>query len=273
MKIGYVSDLHLEFKDYPDLSNTEGGDILILAGDITTAHAIRPGRTDQDYRSWKKYAEKFKIDVLDKYDAVFYVMGNHEHYQSVFSSTAKGMIDGFKAVGWDKVKLFDNDWVVVDDVVFIGATLWSDFENNNDLSKWDCGRFMNDYRLIYREPTKTLHLPIDPEFTLNEHYKSVAYIREILKLNKADKAFVFTHMAPSYVSLNKEHSGNGLDGAYASDLSDLICSFPQIKYWAHGHTHMNVNYDVCGTKVIANQRGYRGEKSHKLFGGIKHVEI
>lgn len=269
MKIGYVSDLHLEFRDYPDLSNTEGGDILILAGDITTAHAIKPSRTDKDYRSWAKYAEQFKKDVLDKYSAVYYVMGNHEHYNSLFASTKQGLIDGFKAVGWDKIKIFDNDWVEVHGIVFIGCTLWTDFEKGSPISKWDCGRFMNDYRIIYRAPYEA----ITPEFTENHHHASVGYIREILRMHQGKPSFVFTHMAPSLQSLNREHVGNGLDGAYASDLTQLITDFPQIKYWLHGHTHMNVRYNVGETLVIANQRGYRGEKSHKVFGGIKHVEI
>jgi hypothetical protein len=28
------------------------------------------------------------------------------------------------------------------------------------------------------------------------------------------------------------------------------------QYWVHGHTHSNFNYEVEGTKVVCNPRGY-----------------
>ena len=277
VRIGYVSDLHLEFRDYPMFWMKEnadiGGDVLILAGDITTARTVAPHRTDRDSRSWQKYAEYFGEEVISKYKHVFYVMGNHEHYNSIFSNTASTLLEGFKKVGfgWEKVELFDNNFLVIEDTLFIGATLWSDFEKGSPISMWECGRSMNDYHVIYNDGGNN---PITPEFTLDEHYKSVAYIRVILNLNQAKKTVVFTHHAPTLTSLNKQHVGNGLDGAYASDLSDLICGYPQIRYWVHGHTHMNVDYSVGDhCKVIANQRGYRGERSYAIWSGIKHIEI
>ena len=48
MKISYLSDIHLEFLDWPDFSKESGGDVLLLAGDITTAAMIRSYRTDKD---------------------------------------------------------------------------------------------------------------------------------------------------------------------------------------------------------------------------------
>lgn len=276
MRIGYVSDLHLEFRDYPMFWMKEnadiGGDVLILAGDITTAHTVATYRTDKNHRSFVKYAEFFGEEVLSKYKHVFYVMGNHEHYNCTFDQSAEILKAGFKKIGygWEKIELFDNSHTVLDDVLFIGSTLWSNFENANPISMHDCKNSMNDYHVIYRE----IYKPINPWFTLAEHYKSVKYIRDVIESYQNKKTVVFTHHAPTLVSLNKQHVGNGLDGAYASDLSDLILGWPNIKYWIHGHTHMNVDYSVGDySKVIANQRGYDGERSYMLWNGIKHVEV
>jgi len=67
MKLNFVSDLHLEFGP---ISFTEKGDVLILAGDITT----------ENDTSWIKTVSKNFKDVI-------YVLGNHEcYYQSLGSA-------------------------------------------------------------------------------------------------------------------------------------------------------------------------------------------
>lgn len=282
MKIGYVSDLHMEFVRPYDFSKEEGGDVLILAGDIITAYSIASHRTDKEGVRTREWLMQFKKDVMDKYAHVFYVMGNHDHYNSVFNKTKSNLQESFKEMGLP-IRIFDNDWTDVMGVNFIGCTLWADFEKEKPTSMLDCGQFMNDYRIIgaptspegpkYYNRYDMRYRPVTPEATLNEHKSSVQYINAILNQQGNIPTVVFTHMAPTYVSLNKEHVGNGLDGAYASDLAGMIASYPQIKYWIHGHTHLNVNYDVGHTKVVANQRGYDGEFSWLRFSGIKHVEI
>lgn len=281
MKISYVSDLHLEFRSWPNFSKEEGGDVLLLAGDIFTAQLFRLNRTDSDARKFHKYLKVFKSDLLDKYSKVYYVMGNHEHYNSIFKNTAKELKAGFEKHDL-AINLLDNDLVKLsDDVNLIGCTLWSNYENNNPNSKLDCQYGMNDYRLIGAMDVDDMNYfnryssrLATPDMFLAEFDRSVAYIREILNQQGNKKTVIMTHHAPSLVSLNKEHVGNGMDGAYASDLSDLILSYPQIKYWVHGHTHQNVDYSVGDyTKVLANQCGYPFEKCNKLFKGLKHFEV
>ena len=82
-----------------------------------------------------------------------------------------------------------------------------------------------------------------------------------------------THHAPTSKSVNIEHSGQTLDYAYFSDLSDFILVNPSIKYWVHGHTHMNVDYMVGDCRVLSNQKGYRFEKSAKYFTGTQSFEV
>jgi len=278
MKISYVSDLHLEFRLFPDLSKEQGGDVLILAGDIITAAAIRENRTDKASLSVKKYMSTHFKEFIDKFTHVFYVMGNHEHYQSVFSTTKNQLRKQFDNLGLNKIEIFDNDVKMVDDVLFIGCTLWTDFKGGNPLVMNEVQGGMNDYHVIYAHGEDEFervskNRAITPEFTLNEHTKSIAYIKEVLNQNKTTKTVIFTHMAPSYESINKEHAGNGLDYAYASDLSELILDSEQIEYWIHGHTHENEAYLLGNTIIVSNQRGYSHEHCFKEFVGVRRFEL
>ena len=281
MKIDYMSDIHLEFPEHRNIFPTvSGGDILILGGDITTAAMFRSHRTDSDARSHSKFMKKFKKDVVDKYSQVFYIMGNHEHYRSIFRKTLPELKEGFANHGMDKIEFFDNDSKVVDDVLFVGSTLWSDFENGNDLSMYRCGRGMNDYRLIglldvedfnyfNRHKTKM----ITPEFILDEHKKSKGYIERTVKMYPDKKVVVFTHYGPTYKSLNFDHIGNGLDGAYCSDLSNLILDNPNITHWVSGHCHTIKEYEVGQCMVMSNCRGYSMEPTYRKFTGPKSFEV
>jgi Icc-related predicted phosphoesterase len=276
MKVDYLSDLHLEFLDYPNFSGVEGGDVLILAGDITTASMLRENRTDKDARSHKKYLKKFKTDLLDKYRHVFYVMGNHEHYNSIFGKTSSQLHLGFQQNGLTNITIFDNHFAIVDDVVFVGSTLWSDFEKGNDLAMYRCEKGMNDFRLIGKMDVEDItHFNkkssrlISSEFILSEFEKSKKHIEDTIRLFSIKKIVVFTHHGPTYKSLNSIHIGNGLDGAYASDLSELILKNPQIKYWVSGHCHSIKDYKVGECEVLQNCRGYEGEPCYYEFAGPK----
>ena len=77
MKIALASDVHLEFGPIT-LDNTEGADVLVLAGDICVANDFVSARgynrdQAQEYR-------KFFDHVCQEFPQVVYIMGNHEHY-------------------------------------------------------------------------------------------------------------------------------------------------------------------------------------------------
>ena len=278
MKISYVSDIHLEFLKWPDFSKEVGGDVLLLVGDITTAAMFRPHRTDADVRKHSQYLKKFKTDLIDKYDAVYMVMGNHEHYNSIFKNTKQDLLDGFARHDLSKIHILDNDSVKIDDWTLIGATLWTDFNRGDSFTMFAVEKGMNDYRQIGKEDVsdmtyfnRTSNRKIDAQFILEQHQTSLSYIYEHAKNN--DKVIVMTHHAPTHKSLNIEHSGSTLDYAYSSDLSDIILDTSSIKYWLHGHTHMSVDYQVGQCRVLSNQRGYYFEKSYKLFDGLKHINL
>lgn len=279
MRISYCSDLHCEFMDFPDFSNDKGGDVLILAGDITTASLLRANRTDGEARAHARYfREKFKHGLIDKYPYVFYVIGNHEHYNSLFHATKTTLTEGFAALGLDKIKILDNDMSIIDGVAFIGATLWSDFLKGSPTSMLDCQLGMNDFRIIgnslitgkYGEAKVN---PVTPEHIYGEFKMSLDFITSMLKILGEKQVIICSHHGPTMQSLNSKHSGNSLDGAYCSDLSELILDNPNIGHWIHGHTHQNFDYIVGNCRVLANQRGYNSERSYIEFEGTKSFEV
>lgn len=289
LRVGYFSDAHLEhltphpyfFRDeHPDI----GGDVLIVAGDLTGAPFMQTRRTDPTARSIKKMVERMQRKIFSKYNVVLYVMGNHEHYGAVFSKTKEFLREYFDGTN---VIILDNDhWVHQDGTIFLGCTLWSDFMKASPISMEACQNGMNDFNLIYRKDPydvtyverKQYHNGRNPaavtaSFILDEHLFSKKYIGEVVKNYPDRNIVVLTHHGPTYKSLNQDHIGNGIDGAYASDLSDLIMDNPQIKFWVHGHTHQSEDYMVGECRVLANQIGYKGERSFFEFEGIKHFEI
>jgi len=280
IRFGYTGDLHLEFLDYPDFSKEPGGDILLLAGDILTAYAIVSHRTDKEAKKLKKYlVDKFKPTLLDKYQATYMVMGNHEHYNSIFKNTKQMLRNSFQELGLS-ITILDNDTVDLNGVHLIGSTLWSDFENGSPESMVNCQFGMNDFRIIGTMDTEDFTYfnrydsrILTPEYVYREHKQSVEYIRFQLDRLKGQNVVVMTHHGPTYKSLHRDHVGNALNGAYASDLSDMILSYPNIRYWISSHTHYHQDYDVGHTNMLSNPRGYRGEKSYNIWNGVKHFDV
>lgn len=286
MKISYCSDLHLEFLNFPDFTKEEGGDILLLAGDIVVASMLHETRTDQSAKKVKKYlSTKFKKGLIDKYDTVLMVMGNHEHYRSSLPNTQQLLNDGFDQLGLSKIRVLENDFWKNDNIVIAGATLWTDFDGGNPLTMMACEGGMNDFSQIGKvNPSNATYfdkgnLLITAQDLLTIHRDSVQFLYDLLHqdfIHRKDVIFM-THHGPTFQSLNPAHCGNGLDGAYCSNLAWLMEQYPNIKYWIHGHTHAHHDYHVFNTNVLANQRGYNvgfvREDCFTRWKGLKHINI
>jgi hypothetical protein len=85
---------------------------------------------------------------------------------------------------------------------------------------------------------------------------------------------VVTHHAPSRKGINPAFAGNGLDGAYASDLDDAIAALTGVPFWVHGHTHIRRRYPIGATTVVINSRGFEGKDvSARAFSTAAHFDV
>ena len=242
MKVKVYSDLHIETNREVCFHPGEGN-VLLLAGDILTAKSLQTkGELGTAYRTFLKQCSK-------NYDKVLYVAGNHEHYQYNIFSTHNDIRKHLP----DNIILMENDTIRIDDWVFIGSTLWTDFNNQNASDMFAVKQMINDYRYIRIGKNFRKLLPED---VLKIHLKSRTYIEQQLQKHKDDKVFVITHHAPTAQSIHPRFKGNVSNAAYFTDLSNLIMNNPQIKYWVSGHTHHATDYYVENCRCICNPRGY-----------------
>ena len=243
MRINYINDIHLEFGALSE--NPFGGDVLILAGDITVKNRV----------DWiNEIAKDFKH--------VIYVLGNHEFYRQYYNETYEKTKKQLVA---SNVHLLQNESVTLDGITFHGTTLWSDFERGNPLSYIQCGNSLSDFNLIYRN----LHgKRFSPQLAHLEHVTAKTFLHQNVKKNDV----VVTHHAPTFESIGEDFKKSDLNGGYASDLSELIINLEPF-LWFHGHLHNTSDYMVHNTRVLNNPRGYREHKMNSDFDVHKFVEI
>jgi Icc-related predicted phosphoesterase len=260
MKINVISDLHLDFTDL----TLPGGDVLILSGDICEARRLKQDMYNPDIvllphenplKRPDRYARFFNEECA-KYREVVMVMGNHEHYGFQFQKTYPHIAANLPK----NVTLLEDQTHTIDDVIFVGATLWTDMNRADPLTMYHIHGSMNDYRQITMfNERKSVYHKLTPEKTLETHYRSLAYIKHVVENDPDKKYVVVTHHAPTRASIAEQYTNDTfMNGAYASDLSDFILDHPQIRLWTHGHTHNVFDYMVGGTRVICNPRGYAG---------------
>jgi len=270
-----MSDLHIDFADL----TLPGGDVLILSGDICEAKSIKRdlyktpefmaahpdmkqilvegGRED---RRVDRYYRFLKEECADKYRHTIMVMGNHEHYGFQFQKTYQHIKDQLP----DNVYLLQNETKEIDGVLFMGATLWTDMNNHDQLTLYHMKSMMNDYRQITMfNEAKNVYHKLTPERTVAEHVKTKDYFRQQLSENRMTGAnrpvVIVTHHSPSKLSTHPHYADDTImNGAYSSDLSEFILDNPEIKFWTHGHTHHCFEYKIGECTVICNPRGYKG---------------
>ena len=295
MKIAVASDVHLEFGDL-DIQNTQGADVLILSGDICVAEDIGkpdPNNFLEGARS-NRIVDFFKRCSF-QFPHVIYVLGNHEHYHGDFAKTyskIKSML-GYNSL--DNVYLLEREIKVIDDVTFIGGTLWTDMNNGDQLTMYHMRGMMSDF--VYVENSnrvvnyktyekingvdnrekpifKTRTAKFSPEDAFEEHVKTKSYIQQIVE-GKFDQKFVVVgHHAPSRLSTHPRYAHETImNGGYSSNLDEFIEDHPQIKLWTHGHTHEDFDYIIGETRVVCNPRGYINHEHRADTWQLKIVEV
>jgi predicted phosphodiesterase len=306
MKIALASDVHLEFGPIT-LDNTEGADVLVLAGDICVAKHFVDGRPTYLQHLAKEYRQFFD-HVCREFPQVVYIMGNHEHYSGDVAhtyNTLKYHLD------YGNLHILEKETWKHMGHTFVGGTLWTDMNQLDSSAMSYCKDAMNDFREVqnsnrmvvrrvplymenslytedgknggrYIKDEKGALIPNgvkfkeepsrwSPEDSALDHEKMLAYVDHVTR--DPGSYIVVGHHCPSEQSVADCYKGNLLNAAFRSSLDDFIEARPQIRYWLHGHTHHNFNYWIGETRVVCNPRGYVGHEPMADWFKLQYLEI
>lgn len=268
-RISITSDVHLEFGQ-ANIKNTDGADVLILAGDICIAEDLKRHPEDP-IKLEKKPSERlisamqyrdFFRECAKEFNHVVYILGNHEHYDGEIDTSYNIIKDAMAGIS-PNIHVLEDEVLEINNVLFLCATMWTDMNKSDGLSAWHCGQNMSDYHVI--RVSKDSYRRLRPSDTMGVNFKSRQFFEYILRQNhNGDKKPVVcvTHHAPTSMSISDYYRGDTLmNGAYYTDLSEMILDNPEIRLWAHGHMHNKSDYMVGDTRVICNPRGYYGEQT------------
>jgi hypothetical protein len=281
MKLYVTSDLHLEFGDL-HIENPDNADVLILSGDICVAADI--GRPDADNLFEGARSQRivdFFARASDRFPHVVMVMGNHEHYHGDFSKSRDRIQSMLDQHDLHNMYLLEKQTRTIGDYLFIGGTLWTDFNDGDPLTMEHARAGMNDYRGV--KNTDKGHAGgiwrFTPDDTLEDHRRMCQYINTVISNRRAqgdysDRVIVVGHHSPSRQSTHPRYQHDHLvNGAYSSDLDEFILDRPEICLWTHGHTHEDFDYHIGSTRIVCNPRGYVGYESRTETWQPRLIEL
>lgn len=264
MKLAICSDIHLEFGDL-NLINTDGADVLVLAGDIMLAQPMRShppeilaGKTIDQLGANQKLARLFR-EFLSRcsaeYPHVVMIAGNHEFYEGKWNGSLDTLIE--ECSRYSNIHFLEQMEWRHEGTTFLGATIWTSLNGGDPFVMHQLQNVMNDYSDIRNDSAG--YTKLRPAHTLSRHRQTVSWLKKVLAANPEDKIVVVGHHAPTSLSIDSRYiSQTSINYAYYTDLSELILDNPQIKLWIHGHTHVAKDYMVGPTRVVCNPRGYVG---------------
>lgn len=276
MKLALVSDIHLEFGPI-NFQNTENADVLILSGDILISQELHDFPKDTTvvnnisdrYNKVKIYRDFLQF-CSDNFKHVIYVAGNHEFYHGKFPIGIRYLRE--EAKNYSNVYFMENDTMKIDDVLFIGCTLWTDMNRNDPITVYQVSEYMNDYRII-RNSDKN-YRKLSSRDTLERNTESFKFISDTVKNNPNEKIVVVTHMSPSRQSTHPRYKDDyHTNGGYSSQYDEFIMDNPQIKVWTHGHTHDSYDYTIGTTRILCNPRGYLNYEVFSPDFELKYFEV
>jgi predicted phosphohydrolase len=241
-KFQLFSDIHSEFYNtsvYKTLLKIPKlADYLILAGDI--------GNLDTPiYKEFFDYCS-------DNWKKVFYILGNHEYYNSNKPFIRLNEDYHIFIRQYPNVFLLDNSHYDVHyNLRIIGSTLWSN-------------PVFNQTSFKIKEINNNINkkLKITDENFRELHKESVNYLTsEIVKNDK--NLLVITHFPPT--QKNSSHPKWKNEPQIVKDYvaSNIVNDLPKnhkIKRWIFGHTHFSTSIELDNIRLLSNQMGYPDEK-------------
>ena len=246
MKFQLISDLHLE--KYDKLPNMDKLIIpkaknLILAGDICFA------KHDNFLPFFKKISQLF--------DKIFYVFGNHEYYTHNFNCYSIDEVEIYikeKLEGIENIIILQKDFKELeDDIIIIGATLWSYLSRKDIFAPI---KYLSETNFISVENKIMLH----PNITNKVHLEHKKWIEYMLSCFESKKIIVVTHYLPSKRCINKKYKYDAFSKSFYSNCDHLV---QKANVWCAGHTHTPMVRHIKGVPIYINPCGYLWE--HNTF--------
>lgn len=257
MKIRILSDLHLDYNRDDVLTLKNKNIFTIIAGDLS---------------GYSHYREEWLKKNIRK---GLFVEGNHIFYNNDQLTLQEHYRKLKKEYPLDNdLSFLQNDHKIINDIVFVGCTLWTDCklygrEYINDLPK-----IMNDYRYGLYEDINGQSRKFTPKDSINEFNQSIKYIDSICHQYPTKKIVIITHHCPSIKCISKHYrTFSDCNHAYASNLENFILEHNNIEAWICGHSHNQADFKIGNCRVIMNCRGYVNRQESICFNPEKTIYI
>lgn len=241
--------------------------VLILAGDLWIG------------TKWIEWAGLSWISkVAPRFKEVLVVLGNHDYWPQG-NITIKNGGDKCNALlqdmGLDNVRVLDMNTHQIENVLFVGATLWTDMNQANPFIMHQMNEVMAyDGKVAFETGEGGQWSRFTSQKWIYTHYRHREYIRQVAKQNPDNDIVVITHHTPLHQVLHPYYRQQNqfTNFYYSSDLSELILDHPNIKHWLFGHTHYQQEWQLEHCRLTNNAVGYTREmmEQHKL---VKHEVI
>ena len=266
LRLGVVSDLHLDHEFSLPSSKLTDLDVFIVAGDF--CNGVNKPATGVNNATAKYLRAAPKPCLV--------VLGNHDYYNSSINlpdvlkdasrlETALETVPGVTVL---------RDGVTFDKggYTFIGCTMWSTLSWTPPgyvLSQLEYGvhNFVLDSKAIYPFENFCRRMVAAGK-------REETYLRQAVKaaVNRNQIPIVVTHFAPSRRSEAERYRGHPLNPYFLNNLQDDDELFQSVKLWIHGHTHVSFDYIIGKCRVVCNPRGYN-KRENKNYRSSKIIVV
>lgn len=236
MMVKLLSDLHHDYTDYQHKFLPEDKEYgLILAGDIFHTYNV------MNQIILTKFCQNFKW--------IIYVLGNHDYE----GSSIIVRVNQWKtfAKKFSNLYVLENESIILDNIRYIGATLWTNYFGKNPIYMNIAQQNMPEFELVKAEDGGKLIA----DDIYNLHSATISYLTIELSQKVPYKTVIITHHLPLRNSVDKMYSDHVLNCAFYSDLSKIFYQY-DFDIWVHGHTHTSTDYIFNNKRVVCNPRGY-----------------
>jgi len=272
----FISDIHLgtagcQAKALLTFLKAHPSERLYLVGDIIDGWQLR--------RKW--YWPQSHNDVVQKIlrrarkgCKVIFVPGNHEYDGLEYDEVGPRMREVCERLGliW-----LDREVVLIDDVRFVGTTLWSDFES---LAQREASPVRHDEML--KKSLRAANFYLSKNSTLRGGQHLLAediqpmgrdcqrWLRETLIKPHDGPTVVVTHFAPTLHSNDPRYGLNPGTAGFCNHLDDLLF---HVDLWVHGHLHCPQDRRLGRCRVVANPLGYADKNEQGAFQALTCIDL